>query len=376
MKIGIVTLHKVQNYGSALQAYALLKYINSHQLGQAEIIDYIYPNAFHHTQKKSLYQRIKKLYCVQIRDQFFRRGWLKDIEFEKFYKHFFLLSNQQYKSIDAISKNPPIYDIYVTGSDQVWNVNTLKNDPIMYCSFAPLDAKRISFGASFTNKTLPAQYQDSIRDRLSKYTHIGVREASSINILHSLHLPDNIITQNTCDPTLLLNTSDYDELSKHSKVHIDGDYILIYTLKYAFLPEPALSYVVNKVRQFYNCKVIVIDSHKVKLKQGDKIISGIGPCEFCWLFAHAKYAIVSSFHGTMFSLINRKPFTSIGPARNSEDRRILDIMTSLGLQDNYIPSDETQKNINCSDPYTEEIETNIKDFIRQSKTFLHNAIKQ
>ena len=45
-KVGIITMHRVPNFGSALQAYALQQKIDS--LGyDAEIIDYYYPNEYH-----------------------------------------------------------------------------------------------------------------------------------------------------------------------------------------------------------------------------------------------------------------------------------------------------------------------------------------
>ena len=45
-KVGIITMHKVPNFGSALQAYALQHKVD--ELGyDAELIDYHYPNKYH-----------------------------------------------------------------------------------------------------------------------------------------------------------------------------------------------------------------------------------------------------------------------------------------------------------------------------------------
>jgi hypothetical protein len=374
MKIGIITLHRVRNYGSALQAYALQEYIEKEHLGEAELIDYIYPNQYHKTKRK-FKAWLRNLYCVKIRDEYFRKGWLKEIEFKKFYRSFFHLSSQRYETVDDIMSNPPDYDLYMTGSDQLWNPNTLKNDPVMYCEFAPTDKRRVSFGASFTIKELPERFVPSVRERLNKYSHIGVREHSSLEILRSLELNPNINYINTCDPTLLLDAKDYDKLSSQSKVIIEGDYVLVYTLKYAFKPEPALSSVINQVRKQLGMKLVIIDSHKVKLRNGDKIISGIGPCEYCWLFAHAKYVVASSFHGTMFAIINRLPFTIIGPHEGHEDCRTADVLKLLGLGDNYIPSNRADKKIDCNNPYTPEVEKKIHNFINDSTIFLEDSIK-
>ena len=375
MKIGIITLHRIPNYGSALQAYALQKYIEKEGLGEVELIDYVYPNSFHKS-KTTFEAWLRNLYCVEIRDKYLRRGWKKSIAFKKFYRKFYHLSSKQFHSVEDIMNDPPDYDLYITGSDQLWNVNTLRNDPVMYCEFAPLGKRRVSFGASFTIKTLPEEYKGSVRERLNKYKYIGVREYSSLSILESLNLNDCIIKFNTCDPTLLLNKNDYEELSEFSSIRIDGDYILVYPLKYAYNPEPALCSVVQQVREELGCKLIVIDSHKVSLRKGDKIISGIGPCEFCWLFAHAKYVVASSFHGTMFSLINRVPFTVIGPEEKSEDRRIADVLEFLGLGSNIVPANKKNVNVVTVNPFNESSENKINDFINKSKDFLIKSIKE
>jgi hypothetical protein len=311
---------------------------------------------------------------VKIRDEYFRKGWLKRVRFGQFYKKNYHLSVHQYKEIDDIMNNPPIYDLYVTGSDQLWNVNTLFNDPVMYCEFAPAGKRRVAFGASFTNRELPSQYEDSVRVRLNKYSHIGVREHTSLAILDSLKLDSHIIKANTCDPTLLLDAKDYMTLANQSKVHINGSYVLVYVLKYAFNPEPALSAIVDEIRQKMGLKLVVIDGHKVKMVEDDCVISGIGPNEFCWLFAHAKFVIASSFHGTMFSLINRRPFAVIGPHDGHSDRRIGDVLESLGLSGCYFPANKIPQTINTDSPYTEDVEKNIRTFVHDSKQYLKDAI--
>lgn len=45
-KVGIITMHRVQNNGSVLQAFALQKKIENFGY-TCEIIDYYYPNKYH-----------------------------------------------------------------------------------------------------------------------------------------------------------------------------------------------------------------------------------------------------------------------------------------------------------------------------------------
>lgn len=374
MRIGIITLHKVLNFGSALQAYALQHFLEKQGYTETELIDYKYPNKFHKGKFK-LDKPTIRIFLGTLKDFIFNKRRDTNRRFRDFYKEYFNLSPQEYKSIEQIEKDPPLYDLYITGSDQVWNVNTLKNDPVMYCSFAPQNAEIISFGSSFTNKTLPVKYQEDVKRRLKRYKKIGVREQSSIEILIDLGLTSNKEVMVTCDPTLLLTKEDYHELALKSELKIEDDFILVYGLTYAYNPEPALSSIVDNVARQLNCKVYTLWFRHPHFKSEHKEIWGIGPCEFCYLFEHAKFIITSSFHGTMFSVINRKPFVSIVPRKNEKDTRIKDFLDKVGLKQNYVFADSTDYQLNMENVYNNSVEDNISSIISESKDFLLSALK-
>lgn len=374
MRIGIITLHKVLNFGSALQAYALQHFLEKQGYTETELIDYKYPNKFHKGKFK-LDKPTIRIFLGTLKDFIFNKRRDTNRRFRDFYKEYFNLSPQEYKSIEQIEKDPPLYDLYITGSDQVWNVNTLKNDPVMYCSFAPQNAEIISFGSSFTNKTLPVKYQEDVKRRLKRYKKIGVREQSSIEILIDLGLTSHKEVMVTCDPTLLLTKEDYHELALKSELKIEDDFILVYGLTYAYNPEPALSSIVDDVARQLNCKVYTLWFRHPHFKSEHKEIWGIGPCEFCYLFEHAKFIITSSFHGTMFSVINRKPFVSIVPRKNEKDTRIKDFLDKVGLKQNYVFADSTDYQLNMENVYNNSVEDNISSIISESKDFLLSALK-
>ena len=45
MKVGVITFHRSYNYGSALQAFALQKYLNDRHI-ETKLIDYVMPANF------------------------------------------------------------------------------------------------------------------------------------------------------------------------------------------------------------------------------------------------------------------------------------------------------------------------------------------
>lgn len=372
MRIGIITIHRIINFGTALQAFALQRYLQKTTNYQVEIIDYLFPNAFHKSKKTII--KIIRGWGRLFLDYLFEKRYITNKKFKEFQNEYFDLSENIYPNIQSLNNNPPLYDIYVTGSDQVWNTRTVKNDPNFYLCFAPKNKPKIAFSACFANDSLDDKYKDSIRERLSNYKYIGVREKSAVDIIKDLHIPKDILVCNTCDPTLLLSKEDYKGISSKSKINIEGNYILVYMLMYAFNPYPALENILKQIEKQTGLPIIVIGDHRFRYRGKYKFIKGIGPSDFLWLFEHASYVVTSSFHGTMFSLIYRKPFVAISPYTG--DSRIKDILEEIGLTSNLVYSNSENPNITTANPYTENVERKIRNFIDASKNFLNTAVLQ
>ena len=90
---------------------------------------------------------------------------------------------------------------------------------------------------------------------------------------------------------------------------------------------------------------------------------------------HAEYVLTSSFHGLMFSLINRKPFTAIIPDPKSGDCRIKDMLDYLKMSKCYIQADEANPKIFEGKVYDDEAENSIKSLITSSQKYLKEICK-
>lgn len=370
MKIGIITMHRVQNYGSALQAFALVEYLG--KLGHhVETIDYFFPNSYHLKKtvpslKARVILKIREILRSLLLEPFLKRN----SKFALFRKQHLHLTDETYKTKEELMQKSPKFDVYLTGSDQVWNESKIFNDDSFFCDFALKDKKIISFGASITTNKLTDTYAERLKKQLAKYSAIGVREKSSLPLIQMLGLPQNIQVLNTCDPTLLLESTDYDKLASESKIKIDYDYILVHQLEYNFSAEPAISEVIDSAKKHYGCGIIMIDHMFKKLADGDHKVCNLGPNEFIWLFKHAKAIVTSSFHGTMFSVIYRKPFISIAPPKGHLDSRITDTLVGMGLTDHLVYNDGRKIGINWNAHYTDIQEKQITAYIEKSKEFL------
>ena len=122
MRIGIITIHRLINFGTALQAYALQHYLQKETGHQVEIIDYVFPNSFHKERKK-LIKKIRGNIRLTL-DYLFESKHKSNKKFHEFQNKYLNLSAEQYPNISSLNENPPLYDIYITGSDQVWNTKT------------------------------------------------------------------------------------------------------------------------------------------------------------------------------------------------------------------------------------------------------------
>lgn len=322
MKIGIITMHKVLNFGSALQAFALQKVLDN--MGyDSEIIDYDFPP---HGPFLDRFSTTVRFWIYQLRTgTFFEKS--KKRYFATFYKRFFRLSLNRYNKY-TITKVNDIYDAFVTGSDQVWNPIWIKDDTTFLLSFAADDKPRCSYASSFAISSIPDEYKSVYKRYLGRYRSIAVREKSGVDIVKSLigEKPELVL-----DPTLLLTDKDYHKLSNQSRLRIDEPYVLVYMLTYMYDPFPDVNNIVRKVHERVSGKVVYLGSGKFSAYSKDCIcIDNLGPCEFISLIENASFVITSSFHGTAFASIFNKPLISTVKSLNDTDGRMPTLLSQIG----------------------------------------------
>ena len=109
MNIGIITMHRVQNYGSALQAYALVAYLQ--KLGHhVETIDYVFPNSYHLKKAiPSLKGRIKLWIRETLRSFLVEPFLQRNHKFIVFRRAHLSLSKKEYKSKEYLKAYPPLF---------------------------------------------------------------------------------------------------------------------------------------------------------------------------------------------------------------------------------------------------------------------------
>lgn len=241
MRIGIITFwESTDNYGQVLQAYALQDVLKDmgHEPFQ---IRYSLKASQYIDQKSSILKKILKVLLVYplIKSIKRRNALREDAEcrtmiekknearkFQEFRDTYIKQGSVIYYFIEEIRSNPPAADCYITGSDQVWTM-LLSNEgnAAYFLDFGEKDTKRISYAASFGRSVYPKELLPRLKELLSRFDAISVREQEGVEICNTLGLQ----ATHVLDPTLLLSKADY-----LSKLHIDdkpkGNALFVYSI--------------------------------------------------------------------------------------------------------------------------------------------------
>lgn len=324
MKISLITLHCVNNYGSVLQTYATQKVL-SDMGNDVEIVDYYRPDL----------TLSHKLFSCYLYEQHNLKGLLKNLVFlpsnismqkifGDFRKKYFNLSTNKYLNDTDFAKHPIEADAYIVGSDQVWN-SVLNHGLIRpyYLSFAKQGKKKIAYSSSFGVDRLKDDEKQFNKDLLSSFDYITTRELSGVDIVKDLGIYN---VSQILDPTLLLSKEKWLDIAEPCQEK--EPYILIYQLHHHDGLDDYISNLAKKqglkvIRICYRYDEFRKFGHCVYLPRVEQLLSYI---------SHANYVITDSFHVTAFSVNLNTQFESLVPAKQFGGR-ISSLLNLVNLQD-------------------------------------------
>ena len=286
-KAGIITLFSDQNYGNRLQNLAVQTILqnlgyNAHTIIQ--ISDYRNWLIF----RCKLY--LKKIYygdprlCRSCTFRKFNRKYIK-------IKYVFGDDNQ------ILSKLAAKYAYFVTGSDQVWNVKLNKRveeDYHYYFLLFAEDVQKVCISPSIGLDTIPEEYTEQMRDRLSGFKYLSCREKQGAQEIKR-------ITGRECewliDPTLYVTREQWKRLFSLKSSNL-APYILLYFMDGM---SEELNVHVRKYAEIGGFTIIdPSDPHSDYYS--------IDPAQFVELLSNAYMVFTDSFHVTAFSINFHVPF--------------------------------------------------------------------
>jgi len=283
--------------------------------------------------------------------------------FDAFRRRNLTVTAQRYTSNEELRHDPPKAEVYICGSDQIWNCNLPNgHDPAFYLDFAPASAIKISYAASFAMDYIPENLKDELRQRIEKLDHISVREADAINLLHDIGINRGT---HVLDPVFLFDKSHWEKMAKPVA---KGRYILIFN----FDNEERIFAAAKKIAAISNCPVYAANS--IPLRGVDRNFRYASPVEFLGLIKDAEYVVTNSFHAIAFSLIFNVEFLALGRTEKLNSR-MMSLLQSLNLEKRYLMDGVFDASQLPPIDY-HEVDRRIDTLKYQSKKFLENALRK
>lgn len=361
-KVVNITLHAINNYGSVFQTQAT-EYLIELLGYECETIDFVRETAIPKSVIEIIFEKkynlIYKIKLILLQSSFSRNARV----FDCFRYKWLHLSKKKYLGDLSIEQDPPIADIYCTGSDQVWNSEIQEGIPGPFLlNFAPDKSKKIAFSASFGLESIEARYRSEYKKLLSRYDHISVRENSAITLLSSFGIKSSFVL----DPTLVAGRELWDKVA--SPRLIKEDYILIYQMG----SDRRLSNYAKEYAKYHRKKLIRICNDYFKVLLSGTPILFPTPENMLSLFKYSGCTITNSFHATAFSLIYERQLIEVFPDKFST--RVASILDLVGITDEVLLKDYSDYTIGDKMLDYDSINNILETKRKESVKFLKEAL--
>ena len=303
----IITFHRSINYGATLQTFALQEFIS--QLGYSVgVYDYIKPKP--NGIRKTARARVNNMLGKIVQDNDSKAKQMK--RYSEFVEEHLALNHETASRI------------FLTGSDQVWNLNN-SMDSMFFLQFLDDSVFKASYAASMSKSTIPDERKSLVTKYLSTFDSISVRESGirdSLGLLTSKDISVNI------DPTLLHDKEFYSGISAPI-AGIPERFVLAYILH---IPKNG-NKLLRWLQKETGLPIVLLDStgNVGVVVKHNLVIRDAGPKEFVYLFEKADCVVTTSFHGTCFSLVFEKEFYAI--VNPYSPGRISNLLSKFSIQE-------------------------------------------
>ena len=328
MKIGIMTIYRSGNYGATLQAYATKQAINENGFGQAEIIPYCSDAIkqkidLHFIKKVGLFHTA--VACVE---KLYYHPRMKKVG--AFIDDFAGKEALRRDELPALNDR---YDIFLSGSDQIWNPQLQLGDYSYLLDFVTDGSKKRSYASSFGVKKIPEAYVADYKQLLSDYKRITVREKAGADLVRDLlgTTADLVV-----DPVLLLSPEQWEK--KLPPRQFKKPYVFAYQMAHSSL----LGSAVAKVRKTLKSKAIFVPFPILGFCRCRPKLN-LSSLEWVAAIRDSEYVVTDSFHAVVFAILFKKDFYYMITSDTVRGRlsRLETLLDALGITDRLVDNVES-----------------------------------
>ena len=366
-QIRILTLWYANNMGAQLQALALCRFLNAQGDFNCRLLRYHPVNSersWIYLSKSKYWKAILKNIILCFRIDLYLKKKKKNKLMKDFIKKYQLLSDEEYWNYEELHKTPPSADVFIAGSDQIWNF-ILRKDSSFFLDFIPNNTttKRIAYAPSIADPWIEKDYADISR-YLNNIDYLSVREKDDVKIVEKL---SDKKVYHVCDPVFLLESAVWRKLA--ITPNYKGEYIFCYFLN----PSNLALKLVKKIKKITQLPVIYLNLDLFRKLKADYTYEVAGPLEFLGFIINAKYVLTNSFHGSAFSIIFKKDFSVVH--RKVSNSRLQSLFDIFGLNDRFLDNEKID-DLKLEDLKVDYSKCKIagKTFIEASKKYLLNSI--
>lgn len=357
-KVAFITIHIGFNFGSNLQAIAtsvILKKVGC----ESVCVNYIPPRTTWSRYWKDGFQSLRK---VLSHIAYFPFTFWEKRRFSNYLSKNCEVSKSIYKEDDFTQKCPKA-DVYMTGSDQVWNFYYNEGLDTHYF-FDGIIGKKIAFASSLGTAELTEEEKTWMEKYTHDYSFISVREKTAVSLFEQIGRK----TVHVIDPTMMLN---YKEWERYAKPRLVKETYLFVYLPYNISDEDICYATARKIAKLNNLKIVSFSIFGENDYNADKTIRFTDPGDFLSLMIHADYVLTNSFHGTAFSINLHRKFFVFMPSKFST--RITSILEMCGLERRLLSKEVVDEEIASPIDYS-IVENTLERERVKALDFLRNAL--
>lgn len=361
-KVLTLTTSYANNYGALIQCYALSRFVSLQPNTICHVIQYNRPNAARswtllkkpHTLRDFL-KIIYTLFNISYVISFYKKRKLM----REFIRHYIPFTIDCWNSPEEIRENPPEADVYICGSDQIWNMKYMFHGKTIYFLDFVKKGKKISYAASIADPWTEEQV-NTLTPLIKSFDAVSIREYGNLAQVKRIFPKATVVI----DPVFLLDQTEWSLFAKTSLCPKEP-YILCYFLSVS----PLAVSTVKRVRELTGYKVVHLNLNALDKFHSDYNIRVADPRDFVGLISNATVICTNSFHCSAFSVIFEKNFVFV--PKNMANERVVNLQDKFKLG-NICISGETLSKLEKKDlmiDYSQGRQQG-QDFINCSKQFL------